>query len=263
MNLLVDKDKNIIFTTCFFHLEDWKCKSADQYFQLFTQLCRTQLNLVVYTSNCYYDNVKEISSAYPNVLLIVKIELNDLNIAKLVAKQVAKQGININLPTIRNLEKDKISYFICMNSKFELVKRTLEMSNQAIIPLAKNYGWIDFGIFYVFKQSEITSAKLTRISEYSFPDNFISFPGCVFSQPIFQTVLNKFVIWRFCGGFFIISASLIDKYYTLITKYFDENIKSGKITWEVNIWAGAEQKYNLDFGWYLADHNDSIINIQL
>ena len=255
MDLLVKK--NIIFTTCFFRLQDWNCKSPEQYLRLFIQLCQTKINLVVYTSNCYYDKVKQIALEYPNVLLIIKMELDDLN----TAKQVKQRGTNIKLPTIRNIEKDTMSYFICMNSKLELIVKTLDMGNKRIIPLAKNYAWIDFGIFHIFKTPEITSKKLSRLSEYSFPENFISFPGCILSQPIFQRIMNEYIIWRFCGGFFIIAETQLQKYHHSIMQYLENNIASGHLTWEVNIWAGAEQIYNLDFGWYKADHNDTIIDI--
>ena len=252
-------NKNVIFTTSFFNLGKWKCKSPENYLNWFEMICQTGIYIVVYTSGCYYDAVKSIADRYANVLLVMQLELDDLQ----VAKWIVQRGSDIKLPETRNTAKDTIPFLACMNSKIELLAQTMEYGINGVIPRASNYVWLDFGIFHILKDPNTSSRKLQQIAENTYANGFIAFPGCWRTDWICD--IDNAISWRFCGGFFIISSSILKKYHIAIMKYLENYIlEQGRITWEVNIWASVERENNhLPFGWYLADHNDTILNIPI
>jgi hypothetical protein len=254
--ILPSEKRNIIFATQFFYLGKWKCKSPTNYLKWFEKTCQTGINLVVFTSGCYYEPTKEIADKYTNVLSVIKMELDELQ----VSKWIVKQG-DIQLPENRNMEKDTIPFLACMNGKWELLAKTFEYGQQGKIPIASNYAWIDFGIFHVLKNETVSSAKLKKIAEYIYPDDFIAYPGC---WSIGKGEIDNNINWRFCGGFFLVSSSILLKYHNPIMNYIENYILSrGRITWEVNFFAAVERELNMNFGWYLADHNDTIFNIPI
>ena len=118
-------------------------------------------------------------------------------------------------------------------------------------------------MFHVLKNKEASKQKLMRLAEYPYPEDYIAFPGCCAIKEIYSSIVNDHIIWRFCGGFFIVSESLVEKYYSIIMHYLEEYILGGRLTWEVNIWAVVELIHKVSSGWYLADHNDTIIDIPL
>jgi hypothetical protein len=82
-------------------------------------------------------------------------------------------------------------------------------------------------------------------------------PGCWSRR---DSVSLDSVHWRFCGGFFILPASLTNQFQTLSEKKLSELCQKNKLSWEVNVWALIEQEHPELFEWYAADHNNSIVN---
>jgi hypothetical protein len=70
------------------------------------------------------------------------------------------------------------------------------------------------------------------------------------------------ICWRFCGGFFWGDKSSLVEFYKLYIENFPLFIERYKtLVWEVNFWAWLELNFNWSPNWYLADHNDSIIDV--
>lgn len=250
---------NIIFTTGYLKLSDQNFKSPKNYFIWFEKLCKTSINLVVYTNLENYNSIYNISIKYPNVLHIINIEIEELQVYKWIKQYENSENYkHIKLPEIRNLKKDTLNYFIMMNSKIDLIMKTYKLGQNDIIPLFKNYAWIDFGIFNVFQNEHISSIKLNTLNTRIYPDKYIACPGCW--NICTESIVNK-INWRFCGGVIIINNLILETYHDIIMKYLENYIfNKGQITWEVNIWADIEREIKLNFGWFSADHNDSIIN---
>lgn len=74
--------------------------------------------------------------------------------------------------------------------------------------------------------------------------------------------LKDYICWRFCGGFFIGDKNSLLSFYDVSIARFEEFLNlTKKLVWEVNYWAWLELMGYISPVWYLADHNDSIINI--
>jgi hypothetical protein len=72
------------------------------------------------------------------------------------------------------------------------------------------------------------------------------------------------VCWRFCGGFFIGDIESILKFNSLYDKYFINIVnKYNVLPWEVSIWAYFELADYFSPYVYYADHNDSMLNVNL
>ena len=94
--------------------------------------------------------------------------------------------------------------------------------------------------------------RLQEISTKIYKSDINYFPGASDKKNILE-IIN----WRFLGGFFIIDKNNINKLVNETTLLL-KNINM--LTWEVNIWAILEYNNCFNFGWYKADHNNSIIN---
>jgi hypothetical protein len=147
-----------------------------------------------------------------------------------------------------------------MNSKIEFIKKTINAN-----PFNNDYFcWFDFSLPYIFKNMESSLAKLKKYSESEFISQpFIAMPGC-WNKCANVDVLKDFICWRFCGGFFIGDKNSLLSFYDVSIARFEEFLNSTKkLVWEVNYWAWLELMGYTSFMWYLADHNDSIINVPI
>jgi hypothetical protein len=74
--------------------------------------------------------------------------------------------------------------------------------------------------------------------------------------------LKNNVVWRFCGGFLIGDKKSLIHFYIMSNDYFLRFLnQTRKIVWEVNYWAWLENLGLISPTWYLANHNDTIVNI--
>lgn len=150
-----------------------------------------------------------------------------------------------NLPTIRS-EPDTCEYMKIINAKTEwLYRASLENPFQT-----EWFVWIDFGLPHVFKTPIQTLERLKCLQVPDYP--------CIRTAGIWSKIpiSTNGVHWRFAGGFLM---AHISKLYTLHLAVISKlaHIQPA-ITWEVNIWAMLEED-GLDFGWFLSDHDDTII----
>jgi len=217
-------------------------RSIEFYFQQFKKLVNTEIQIYLFLQSSMIPLYKEIIGDAKNVYLDIQ-EFEDLEIVKEI------KNIEYNLPLNRSELKDTANYIIVQNSKIYFIKKAMNNNN------ASHFAWIDFGIGHIIKNNE-TLKNLKNIKL----EKGIYVPGC---HNKIKVNLNQ-VCWRFCGGFFIGDKESLDEFYKLYNQKFIEIVENTKIlSWEVNIWAIFEEYYNWRPIWYLADHNDSMLNLPI
>ena len=180
-------------------------------------------------------------NTYSNITVIANLSFDDLPLTTLKPKPTTK------LAEHRNEVKDTYEYMILMNSKLFFLKEALKTSN------SDNFAWIDFGIRKILKQPNTAFDRLGFLKL----DDKILIPGCYDER---REVNTNAVHWRFCGGLFFGKRPAIETFITL-----SDIVLAGlqNLTWEVNVWALAEQLNPALFKWYKADHNDSILSFPI
>lgn len=161
------------------------------------------------------------------------------------------------LPNSVNGPKDRLTYFALMNSKLDFIAKASVM-----YPNIDTFCWIDCGIFKFVKNIDIAYDRLGKFNEIEVPTAFLSPTGL---WPMFTN--NDRVIdhvwWRFLGSLFFVKAETLPQFKLLCDQLLHDILNSGKVTWEVNIWAMLEFQMPQLFTTYQADHNDSIFDVKL
>jgi hypothetical protein len=150
------------------------------------------------------------------------------------------------LPSVRS-SNDTLLYLKIQNSKLH---RMLDAAR--INPFQTEwFAWIDFGITHVFRTP---SQTLDRLEELRPPPTPCLRTAGIWTHSV-PDIWDR-ICWRFAGGFLLAHRSklpdLCSKFETVIVQHLP------CFTWEVNYWALMESE-GIDFGWFAADHNDSII----
>jgi hypothetical protein len=161
-------------------------------------------------------------------------------------------GKDLILPENHNPVKDTMEFLQLMNAKTEFIYRAKEKIK------ARSYVWFDFGILKIIKDRDAFIKNMENISKYAI-DNKVVTPGCISKESVNFGNLFSSPIWRFCGGFFIVSSLVVENFYKLHLEEVEKCNQLNKITWEVNLFACIEKNNPDLFHWYLADHNDTII----
>lgn len=158
-----------------------------------------------------------------------------------------------NLPEKRSIEKDTKDFMILMNMKTEC----LALTKQKIQNDIHYFVWLDAGISKIFENPHKTLYELVPRLQNSFlPNDKILIPGCWNPQSDI-TILTYCIHWRFCGGFFCVPSHLVLPFAEEVLNGCQEiKDKTGKVIWEVNIWAYIEKRLPIE--WRQGDHNESI-----
>jgi hypothetical protein len=209
----------------------------NEYFQYFNKLVKLDLPIILFLDKSFLTYGNYLLNSYKN-LRIIYIDKNDLLF-----------DISLPLPKQRNISKDSKEYIQFMNNKIIFMERAMNSN----LFNTDHYAWIDFRIFHIFNDYNYISNKLIELSTRNYTKS-VYFPG---SATYIKYELNC-INWRFLGGFFILDKEHIVKLKEETLKIFSEiNV----FTWEVNIWSILEYNRIFDFGWYIGDHNNSILNV--
>ena len=234
------KNTTVTFVTCFVNINNLQYATIEtNYFKYFYKLIETGISIILYIDNKYTD-FEEYVHKYNNV-----------EIRYILKDSLWINNINKKLPNIRNIPKDNENYLKLMNYKIFFIEDAIQEN----IFKTNHYAWIDFRIFHIFKNEENIKLKLHDISTRIYPENISYFPG---SWENIQNVLDK-INWRFLGGFFLLDINNAKKLASETKKILDSDIEI--LSWETNYWALIEFNKLFNFGWYKADHNDTILNI--
>jgi len=233
---MINNEKyTVTYVTSFLNISDLsETNFNEKYLSYFIRLANTGIPIVLFLDK----DVKNFP-IFDNVKIVKYFSKNDLHF-----------NSTKKLPDIRNTGKDNQNYLNLMNNKLYFVEEATKMN----IYNTNHYAWIDFRIFHIFNNDEIVSNKLNEICITNYPDNFCRFPG---GTNIKSNVLHR-INWRFLGGFFLIDTIKLKELIDIFNIYHN---KVDTLSWEVNYWAGMEFENLFDFGWYLADHNETIINL--
>lgn len=208
-------------------------RKVEAYLGQFAKLARTGLNIV-----CFIDP-KISAIQYPNVRYI------PINIIDLHTFTLMQNCTEVSVDD--NVAKNTLDFHIIQTSKTELCTRALSFTNDERI------NWVDFGIGHVIKnESVLMNLKHTEKLKPG-----VTIPGC---WPFKTNFTNK-VSWRFCGGFFSADRASLIAFNDLVNKMVTHTAQVA--TWEVNTWARIEYYGLMNFNWYKADHNDSILNFPI
>jgi hypothetical protein len=258
---------SVTFVTCFLSIYNrekkddyWDIHWNDHWdnqwrYQQFEKLAQSGIQLCLCACSTSYDVLNTLieEKKYSNVKLIKKVDLEDTLFYH------SCKDIDFTLPNNRSQDKDTEKYMYVINSKIEFMKYAIDRNPWN----STHFAWIDFSIAYVFKHPEATFEKLALLSTYQYPSKILLFPGCwnKLNPGDIEYMLNK-ICWRFCGGFFLGDADSMREFYESYKIHFPSFVNHyKKLVWEVNFWAGLEATLDWKPEWYLADHNDSIIDI--
>jgi hypothetical protein len=224
---------SVTFVTAFIDLQDESntYRSPERRIEFFQKLNATGIRLHVFISPEHRHKIDVTNG------LVETIYLEDLDTYHLSP---------VGLPDIRNETKDTENFLILINSKIELVNRAINSGKHS----SSHYAWIDFNIFHVLTEQSVD--QFNMLSTAAYPPKCMYVPGCWNKQVLWDSIN-----WRFCGGFFLGDIESLCSFYELQCKEYPN---MPKLTWEVNTWAYLESR-GWQCDWYLADHNDSILNI--
>jgi hypothetical protein len=212
------------------------------------------INICVFIEPELQDRFIELGMKYNNLKIIQHMRIEDTELYKLGNNYSELKGLPLN----RNVKKDTKKYMFLMLAKVEFLKKTIDVN-----PYNSEYFcWFDFSLPYIFKDMDSTLLKMKKISNTKFTNKFIYLPGCWKFKMMDIERLKNNVVWRFCGGFLIGDKESLKYFYAMSYGYFLSFLNLSKtLVWEVNYWAWLEGLGLISPIWYLADHNDTIINI--
>lgn len=206
-----------------------------EYLSHFKHLVATGLPIILYVAPSLVEEVRA-----PNVT-VVPTTLEDLPLWRAI------QGMELRLPAIRDPVKDTADYLALVNSKTELVRRTIAMTDADA-----THAFVDFGIFHVIRDRQLAQNRLRALgATYA---ELVTMPGITHDASDDVNCVN----WRFCGGFFYGPAAAMRTFAELHQKRARALLPT--LSWEVNVWAWMERHGELACQWYQAGHNDSIFD---
>lgn len=241
------------FVTSFLKIDGDSIKKMSWRYEKFIEIANSGIQICVYIDKSMAELFIDIE-LYPNV----KIMNTEISLEETFPFKVC-QNKDILIPKFLNKTKDTINYMLLMNSKIDFMHKAIEKNPWN----TKYFAWIDFSISHIFKDINNCTEQLKLLGNIKTNKRFLAIPGCydAISSDEDYLILSK-IFWRFCGGFFIGDIESIEDFFHLSREFFPLFIEKNKtLVWEVNFWSWLEANSSWKPNWYLADHNDSIINI--
>jgi len=209
------------------------------YFRYFSKIAKTNIPIILFLDKKEKKYALILNTFYPNV----HIEYIDSSFLLF--------NSNKRLPSIRNTKKDTKEYIQFMNNKIIFMNKARELN----IYNTNYFIWVDFRLFHIFKNESVASSSLIDLATKQLIQKSY-FPGAL---TIKQNKLDD-VNWRFLGGVFILDSDSIIKLNQETIDLLSSDIPV--FSWEVNNWAIIEYNNKFDFGWYFADHNETILDVK-
>ncbi|MCD6029163.1 MAG: hypothetical protein K0S78_1337 [Thermomicrobiales bacterium] len=206
-----------------------------EYLSHFKHLVATGLPIILYVAPSLVEEVRA-----PNVT-VVPTTLEDLPLWRAI------QGMELRLPAIRDPVKDTADYLALVNSKTELMRRTIDM-----VGADATHAFVDFGIFHFIRDKQRGEHRLRALRATSV--ELVTLPGITRD---FLDTMDR-VDWRFCGSLFYGPTAAMRTFAEVHQERAQVLLPT--LTWEVNVWAWMERHGELDCRWYQAGHNDSIVD---
>lgn len=217
------------------------------YYGLFFDLAASGLPIVLFTDPSLVPKFRFL----PPTVHVVPAPLHTMELYQIAALY---QGA---LPEHRNAEKDTQAFLGLQNTKIEFVKRAKDL-----FPAVKTWAWLDFGYLKVCKAPDAVPRVLATLEEILAASyDKVYLPGI---WPQGHSFSVHRVHWRFCGGFFVVPATLVDWFYAhsrTVLRDFTTH-PSYCLTWETGVWClielCAEDRHLIQ--WYAAgDHDERMV----
>jgi hypothetical protein len=214
----------------------------------FAQLAACAIELVLFVDPALLSDLPPLSS------LVQVIPLAVTDIAQY--QRLRSASSVVCLPPHRDRVKDTYEYLCLINSKNELIERASQQ-----FPSFSHYAWIDANIFKVFAEPMAARGQLERISKELRGDRIIAPMGRYPAMRPEYGLVTALVWWRFLGGLWMCPRALVGVFNHAFITVIDECVAAGKLTWEVNAYARVEMRHPEWFAGFLADHNQSMLDI--
>ena len=223
-------------------------RSENWRMQQFRNIAETGIQLCIYISPIFENEIVELIKEYPNVKIMKMVDIYDTWTGKIVQ--------DCSLPDNRNLVKDTKEYILLQNAKLEFVADAIKENPWN----STHFAWIDFSISYIFKNLKSCQQQLIELSSARLSNNFLTIPGCWEKMDDYNNYYNNNINWRFCGGFFLGNKDRVQDFCDSYFQHFPRFLKeSEKLVWEVNLWAWMEHQQLLEANWFSGNHDDSIL----
>ena len=274
--------KNITFVTGIFNVYekdyDTANKTIEKRIEHFEKIASLGLCISVFTDDVYIDLINPLKTKYSNIRVYNVGNYWMSETGRILKEYEKKTEKEIELPKIRNILKDTKEFLLLINTKIELVKKAININ----IFDSNYFMWFDFGIAYIFKDTQNTLKYIQSIEQMNFVEKFVYIPGCwdekimrnsgLWNSPNSSNfVQNRFdfniyvkekIMWRFCGGIILgDKQSLINFYNVCVGSQWEFYNTYNTIVWEANYWAWIEKCKNFQIQWGYADHDDGIFKI--
>ncbi len=215
------------------------------------QLLQAKLPLLLYV-DAYYQEILGPQDAYPG-LQILPTYFAATEIAIHIAGAPQKE-----LPARRTHAKDTEAFMTLMHIKSELLARAVR-DGLVKTPFV---AFLDASIAKVLREPTRTLTQLATAS-VSHRLRVPLIPGCrpPADSPHPVEAYCAQILWTFCGGFFLMPTTRTMEWHVTCREALKEVLATGRLTWEVNLWAMVAERRPGTVAWFEADHNDSMLQI--
>ena len=219
-------------------------RDTEKYLEYALPLLQLDIPKVIFIESVHVEAVKKLANTQTQIIPFKKNELDLFN-------QVS--SMDLELPQIRNFDKDTKEYMHLMTNKTFFCKMAIQLN-----PYSHNkFIWLDFGISHILKNKKL--GDLIK-SNYYFPEKKIRIGG-IWPDDIAKKhdIFNQ-INWFFAGGVFGGTSDSLLIFYDKCKSQFIKNLNQNKIIWEVNLW---RQIYESDpnlFQIYRSNHDESLIS---
>lgn len=220
-------------------------RTVEDYINFGRPLLELKIPKVIFIDREYFNLVKSLN---PSNTFLVSFDRNTLEFFEEI------QATDLELPEIRNVEKDTKEYMHLMSNKNFFIKKAAQINPY----LHDKFLWMDFGISHILKEGEQLS-DFIRL-DYDFLPGKIRIGGIWPEEIAVQHDPLRQINWFFAGGVFGGFTEDLMHFYEKSKGVFIENLKIKKITWEVNLWRQVYQISPELFDIYRSDHNSSLIS---
>ena len=165
-----------------------------------------------------------------------------------------------------NPAKDTKAYMRLICCKPELAALAAELCAEEGREVPRLVAWIDAGISKVLSSAEEDVlrlvADLSDVAALGAAESHVVVPGCwPWCIRGGEGEYTGAILWRFCGGFFFATPSLMRSFADETTRACARILEvTGAVTWEVNVWAYMEAHLDVPILWSCGDHNSSIFD---
>lgn len=171
-----------------------------------------------------------------------------------------------------NTKKDTLEYMFIQCNKTEWMVQAIDLN----LYKSKQFVWIDFGIFHLFRDKHISETdphyeSATEKIVEAFHENILAMryqkydkiriAACGDPNSVFQGDIYSQIVWMFAGGVFGGSASALILFAAFAKQLcYETVVEKNRLMWEVNIWYMVYQKHPELFDLYKSGHDHRIIN---